>query len=328
MPPLRDLDAFALAVDRNASDPSRRPRQSVAETLKEIRFHANLRYWQFEPCFDERFENRLVAWLNNSGLTLADQEKLLRLVPDLAFIDRDDLTTLYRTAFSEQISRWIMDEEHLDFRDTELVLNSKISDSMRMTWMCGLTDSLDIAKFHHANGLTPASHRTHWHTITKFGSPQAIKDYVRRLGIVRLVVLEDIVGSGTQACKILRRAITNYTPNMPLLFVPLIISESGLANVRSSFAPNSQVSVAPTFVVPDIVHVRPAPAAHEPEFVQNARSIVARTAHRFQKHVFGFKDTGSLIVLHTNCPNIAPAMLWRKKQAWSPLFPRIPRPNA
>lgn len=324
---ISDLDAFARTADSAAYDPSARPNRSVAETLNEIRFHAEFRYWQYMPCYGENFEDRLISWLNNSGLARNDQEALLRLLPELGFIDRDDMTTLYRTAYTGQIQRWMMDQEGLDFNDSEGILDRKIGHAIRKTWICPLTDSLDISQFYHVNRIDSHSHRPLWQTLAKFGTPERIEPYLKKHDIERLVIVEDIVGSGTQACPILNRVVTDLMPGTPLLFVPLIISESGLRQMRATFATSTTVTIDPALTVPAIVHVGRSANPGEPSFVGLARSVAETTKKQFRRRAFGYRDVGSLIVLYTNCPNNTPAFLWSSKKNWTPLFPRVSRPN-
>ena len=323
------LDALAQRIDSASYVPSSRSRRSLAQILKEIRFHAESRYWQYTPCYSDVFEERLLGWVNNTGLTDAEREAMLRLVPEIAFVDRDDMMTLYQTAFRDQVHRWIMDQEKLDFRTSQSNLRRSIGAALKRTWICSLTDSLDIAQFHHINRLSTHSHRPQWRTLRHFGSPQKVRRYIRDRKIARVVLVEDIVGSGQQCCDVLRQTATALIPGVPLLFVPLIISAPGLKRVRALCRRLPHSDVSPTYVLPKIVHVHRLPAAGEPPFVADARRVIQHTAPRFPaKSVFGFRNVGALVVLYTNCPNTSPPFLWSERSDWAPLFPRVSRPGS
>ena len=150
MADVQNLNQLAAEVDGANFDPEVRYAQqehSLTSIVEEIRFHARWRYWHFTPRYKENFEPRLVEWLNNDGLRREDQVALLRLVPDLAFIDRDDMLSLYGTAFSREICRWLMDRVALDFRADESDQRRQMSQALGETWFCSVTDSFDIGQF-------------------------------------------------------------------------------------------------------------------------------------------------------------------------------------
>ena len=322
-----DLNAFAEAIDKGDYDPSARSSQSLGETVKEIRFHAEYRFWQFTPCYGDDFEHRLLAWLNNPSLTVEDKVELLRLLPDVAFIDRDDMMSLYRSAFCDNVRRWVMDQEGLDFRLSESRLRRRLDEAVSKTWICPLTDSLDISQFHHANNLSTHSQRPQWRTLQHFGSVRKIRAYVRSLGIRRLVLVEDVVGSGAQSSTVLRSVVRELVPGLPVLFVPLVTSHTGLRRAAAVLAEHRVGKVDPVVVVPRIVHVQSTVTPYEPDFVAKARSIVERTRGQFGRRRFGYGGVGSLVVLYTNCPNTTLPMIWSVRKGWRPIFPRVSRPR-
>ena len=134
-----------------------------------------------------------------------------------------------------------------------------------------------------------------------------------------------MVGSGQQVTEVLDRALTTLIPGLPLLFVPLVISAVGLARLTKLFAANRRCAIRPTLVVPKALHVRPRPTPNEPEFIAKTRAVIQRTASRIGSHAFGFDDLGTLVVPYTNCPNNAPALIWREQDDWAALFPRVSR---
>src|SRR5664279_3197775 len=119
---VRDLEVLAAALDEQYVEPDDRLNaDSFALVLREILFHYEHRYWQFTPAQagQARFPDRLLGWLNNPGLLGSDAGTLLRLVPELQFVDRDDMITLYRAAFRGPIQRWLIDILGLTFSLSE-----------------------------------------------------------------------------------------------------------------------------------------------------------------------------------------------------------------
>lgn len=330
MPPAHSLDRLAHQIDATAHDPEARyagPEPLLADTVKEIRFHAQARYWQFAPTYGTDFEERLVRWLANPGLDETDQKALLQLVPQLQFIDRDDTLTLYRAAYSQQVGRWIMDQLNLDFTQTETALKRAIRRAMRRTWLCPVTDSMDIGQFCHVNGIDTAPYRPQWWTLQRFGSAQKVQRFLHAESLERIVLLEDFVGSGRQVRKVLLFAMERLVPEVPVLFVPLVISERGVSNLRPLCSRFPHLQIQPTFVIPCNVHVRKDPQPNEPAFVQSARPVIVKTRRHFKSQPFGFNGLGTLVVSHANCPNNTPPLVWSDEGDWTALFPRVSRPG-
>jgi len=322
------LDDFAARFDSAAYDPEARhasEQRSIAATLKEIRFHARERYWQFTPTHGSNFEARLTDWINNDDLGIDDQATMLRLVPELAFVDREDMLALYRTAFMGPVCRWLMDQENIDFSGTQDDLHTKLSGALKTTWLCGITDSFDIAQFCHVNRIPSAGHRAHWRTLCEFGSSSKISEYVRSRGIKRVVLLEDMVGSGDQSCGVVASAVADLDPGIDILFVPLVISDVGLDRLETQFSNEARCTVQPVSVIPRTVHVQAQAADGEAPFVTTARTVIDRTSARFPTTAYGYRGIGTLVVLHTNCPDNTPALLWSAENGWKPLFPRVQR---
>ena len=318
------LDALAAELDGAEYDPEVRLNKSVPSytgLLKEIRLHGKHRYWQFTPSYVEDFEAGLAAWVFNSRLRQRDQKALLRLVPEIQYFDRDDFIALYRSAFLEQITRWLIDQEKIDFLGDAAAIDTAVRTALKTTWFCPITDSLDIGQFHHVNRIDAKSFRPQWRTLRSFGSEKRILKFLEKAHLTRLVLLEDFVGSGSQVSAVLRFA-TDLLPHMDLLFVPLVICERGLEQLVRK---HPEFDIRPALVIPRQVHVERTPNAHEPTFVSGLRDAIQHTHTAIGEPAFGFRDTGVLAVMYTNCPDNAPAILWKKTSNWRPLFPRASR---
>lgn len=333
----RELQQLAAELDDSTVEPEERlDTESFARLVKEIAFHSENRYWQFTPTQAglRPFMDRLYRWVRNEGLTLDDTAVLLRVVPEVQFIDRDEMMALYRAAFSGPIKRWLFDVLSLTFAGPEADRTTALLDGVDTTWFCAITDSLDIAQFHHANQISGKDHRPSWRILKAFGDQDRIRTYMRNESVARLVLLEDFVGSGTQASGPLVFAAKTL-PEYDVLFVPLIITIDGLQRVRDAVAAYPRVRVEPVFAIPRHVQVREEPEPNEPRFVADLRDLVGRTFERIKEplppdseplvEAFGFGKVGTLLVMHTNCPNNTVPLIWRRSPEWQALFPRVVR---
>lgn len=335
---LRDLQLLAIRLDSQDPDPETRLQQgTVGSVLAEILFHAGARYWQFTPTHYRtlRFEDRLWEWLDNAAVTDDDRITLLRAVPFLQFVDRDDMLALYRAAFVGPVTRWLMDQLSLDFTLPGSELRSRLKDAADETWFCPVTDSMDISQFHHVNDLAGKKQRPCWATLKAFGDIDKIAAYIRAQNVKRIVLLEDFVGSGVQTKGPVTYAATKLGAQLPVLFVPLIVSAFGLETLREGLGGQQTLTIDPVFVLPKHAHVRQEPQAAEPAMFAELRRVALSTFEIVKQprppartplaEPLGFRSSGALIVLHTNCPNNTVPLFWHDAPEWHALFPRVSR---
>lgn len=338
---LPDLDALCAQMDAADHEPAKHVGdwKPYSATLKEVRFHAKERYWHFTPTYTAEFEERLRVWLGNPGLSRSQRGALLRLVPEIQFVDRDDLLSLYRSAFRGPISRWLADAHGIQFGATASQVRKKLEAAIRETWFCPITDSMDIGQFLHINNVPGADHRPPWRVLRSFGAKQKIQEYCRQMKYRRLVVLEDFVGSGTQAAGPLEYAAQQLGRSTQILFVPLIASEAGLDHLAKKTRGFSNVQIAPVFVVPrqaQVMEVPPSGDGPDEDLLwRQLRKLVKSTFARVRKaappesapldEAFGFGSLGLLLVLYTNCPNNTLPLVWHSNNQWQALFPRVSR---
>lgn len=333
---VRELGRIAAELDEGLVEPNERlDADSNALLLREILFHDERRYWQFTPTQTGHgaFPERLYAWLTNGALMEGDAATLLRLVPEVQFVDRDDMLTLYRAAFEGPIQRWLMDILDLSFALPEDELRSRIRAGVGATWFCPVTDSFDIGQFHHANGLAGKDQRPPWRILKKFADGNKVRTYMNRESLTHLVLMEDFVGSGVQAGGPLEYAAKLL--RCPILFVPLIVTARGLERLLDLARRYSHIRVEPVFVLPAQVQVEETTTEGEYSLFTAVRDIVTRTFDVVRQPTppetealqepFGFKGIGALLVLHTNCPNNTLPLVWHGAPEWRALFPRISR---
>lgn len=288
------------------------------------------RVWDdYEPAQFDRFENRLDRWLHNVD-NENDQLTLFRLLERLFFIGRPEFESLCRAAFHGPVTRWLIDQCDINIADADA--SEQIETAIGQTWFCPATDSMRINAFLKVNGLTGKSHRPEWRSLRKFGDVEKIQTYLDAVGVRRLVLLEDFVGSGTQMSSVLRFAVNSF-PNTHVLACPLVVCPAGDI-VCSQFATAyPTVSYEPALKIAAESLITAEPVADETSLHVKVRDLTQQVSGRLgptendaasQRH-HGYKGTGAVVALYSNCPNNSLPILWDATDAWKPLFPRLKR---
>ncbi len=330
-----DLDDLALTLDQAVTEPELpMSRPLSGEILKEIRFLARQRFWQYTPSLLE-FETRFEQWLRNEAVDADSAEVMLRLVPILQFVDRDDQVALYRAAFAGPVSRWLMDCANLSFFDPEF--QQKMAIATERTWFCPITDSLDISQFCHSNGLTGQKDRPDWRTLRLFSTGERVATYLEDRGFERIVLLDDFIGSGSQSAGPIKFA-SLLSDRWPVLVVPLVILEQTFDRLASRVAKHANMTIEPVLKVPRGSQVWPSEQPGEHPLFARLRSVLDRTFDHVRVPLapetdplvrpLGFgreASPGTLIVQHTNCPNNSLSLIWHNAPNWNALFPRVAR---
>lgn len=329
------LEDLAYSLDQASFDPEVRPERTALELLKEILFLADERFWQYTPAQLRHFDARLLNWLQNRHYSVDELRTLLELVPAIQFVDRDDMAALHRAAFRSPILRWIADDCQWPIGHFLGGAQNQIDQALAETWFCPITDSMDIGQFLRVNQLAGAGARPPWKVLAAFGDFDRVRNWVTRQGYRRLVLLEDFVGSGTQAGRAIKLALEELN-NLPVLFVPLIASQEGVNKYGAMRRKYQHFSFEPVFTIPPRMHVFDAPQADEPELFQRLRQIALLSFPQVRQHQRGDNEQptyplgfsgryGLLLVQYTNCPNNTVPLIWRDGHAWSALFPRVSR---
>ncbi len=293
------------------------------------------------------FLDRLVLWLENQGIEPEDRCRLFEFASHLVYFSADDFHALNRTAFTGPITRWVIKQQGLRLDDPNFE-SSLAHHRDHRTWYCPVTDSMQISEFYHVNNIGGASHRPGFRSLREFkASGEAIAGYMTTAGFDRLVLLEDIVGTGSQTEEAVEWAAQSV--RVPVLFVPLIISPDGLNRFKkleskewSNRGAGSSLQVEPIMELDETDFIGQATEESNPLFV-----VIRELAGRIHPHVLGTtrddrkvspyspmgfhrpKDTatGATVVTYTNCPNNTIPIVHHqsRKTAWRPLFPRVER---
>jgi hypothetical protein len=279
---------------------------------------------EYEPNRYESFDDCLAKWLTN----VADEEsqiQMFRLLGHLFFVGKKQIDALQRSAYSDQIIRWIVDTHDLDIVDPQLGV--LVDNAVARTWFCPVTDSLRINGFLKVNGLNGHNHRPDWRSLEQFGDPDKVRDYVAANDIEQLVLIEDFVGSGTQMEDTVRWAAATL-PDVPILVIPLICCPGGVEKGVLLSQQLENVSFVPCLSLRPELFVSQNTQAGEPSAFSEIRGVIEAVRGRlgaFQNHPYGFGGTGALVALYSNCPDNTLPIVHSQTDTWDPLFSRIRR---
>jgi hypothetical protein len=286
-------------------------------------------FTEYVPGRDQpSFEQRLKAWLSSPG-DEDDRRLLFSLLSHLYFIGQRELDVLYRKAFRADVMWWLSDPA-VNIDDSAYV--ESLSNALDETWFCPITDSMNIAHFHHINGIRERDLRPEWRTLARLGDQNRVGEYMEARNYRRLVLLEDFIGTSTQSKSSIQWTLDSF-PDLPLLICPLVICRSGFEALDDLMGSHSNAEVRPGIVVPDRCVLGPPAQESEPEDFPQLRDLLLRLVALVdapggtpEEKAFGYGSIGAMTVLFTNCPNNAPPALHHSDSAtWSPLFPRSVR---
>ena len=278
----------------------------------------------YEPSQFDQFEDRLDRWIHNVT-DEKDQQTLFLLLGHLFFIGRPEFESLYRAAYNGPVRRWLVEQLNVNIASPAAmeVLDAGVAE----TWFCPITDSMRINSFLKVNNLAGKSHRPDWRSLRKFGAPEKIRRFIADNQIRRIVLLEDFVGSGTQMRSAVRFAAK--TTDIQILALPLVTCPDG-DKVGSQMAITfTNVSYEPVIVIPPEMLIKADPQPNDSQFFQDIRDLIVRVRARLSKperqRYHGYKGTGAVVAMYSNCPNNSLPILYDETEEWQALFPRIKR---
>jgi len=305
---------------------------------KKIAFLSEYLYYDYEPTYGTKplFDQRLVLWLQN--LQSEDYQKaLLKLVPTIFYLGREELNCLYKTAFNTQIKNWLIKNGNKNFESDDYL--GYLEGEMKNTWFCPVTDSFRINQFYHINQITSKhTFRPDWRSLKKFADKEKIIQYILAQGVKHIVLLEDFVGSGTQAkspvtfaCELIK---DERLADVNLLFVPLMICPKGVEKIDTLHADSEKFSYE------SLIKIKNSDLINEEilEYFPENEDVVQMINETFDTvkgaldneevkklEPFGYKNTGGLVVMYTNTPNNSLPLIFLESDTWSPLFKRHSR---
>ena len=281
----------------------------------------------YEPSQFDIFEDRLDRWLHNVT-DETDQQTLFLLLNYLFFIGRSEFDSLYRTAYNGHVFRWLVDQLDVDIEDPAAM--EAVNAGIEKTWFCPITDSMRINSFLKVNKLPGKSHRPDWRSLRKFGDPKKILKFVADNQIQRIVLLEDFVGTGDQMQGAIKFA-AGISADISILALPLVVCPVGDKLGISLTERYVNVSYQSVLVITPDMLIKADPQCNEPPFHQLVRDLILRVRtqlgeqysdHDSQRY-HGYKGTGAVVALYSNCPDNSLPIIHDKTEQWQPLFPRI-----
>lgn len=321
--------------------------------LNQLDYHA-AKEWRVylpaeHPDFNTSYMERLAAWIGN--LTdEADQKLLLEYALYISFFSHDDFAALNRTALDREITRWVVSQigASLEPNGGQAMHELVHEQVHKHTWFCPVTDSMDINEFHKINHLQGVGHRPHFVSLQMVAehptnpNPQIVDDWIRYMenpsrdplrhrapSLERLVLLEDVVGSGSQCLNAVKWAVANL--GKPVLFVPLILCPNGVEALRLvEQQSNGRLTIRPVVELqrsdllgPERQGWRGWPIAERLEELAQRCAVRASLG----MDTFGYRDTGCSLATFSNTPDNTLPLVHNKSLAgsWEPLFPRVYR---
>ncbi len=310
-------------------------RDEIINTLHQLRYLEKTLYCHYEPSLPPNpgYWQRLTAWINNLS-SENDKQLLFNIAVQLFFIGRKEIESMYRTAYSGPIKRWLVSLQSIPLSDPEISV--KLTSLIQETWFCPVTDSMKINEFFHINNIpTEINYRPDWHSLVKFVDAAKIIDYINKHNIKQIVLLEDFIATGSQAKRAIEFITTLRPANpIPVLIVPFILCPQALDTFTTMKLP-AHITIEPVLQLDDRHFISLVEANNSDAF--NQVKVLAEHIHlqvsdgiipnpKIKPYgPLGFQETGGLVVLYTNTPdNTIPLVHW-KSAKWNPIFPRHSR---
>lgn len=283
-----------------------------------------------QPC--PGFMGRMKLWLDNVDST-EHKIALYDLVLKIFFVGEEEFNSLYRVAFHEVIIPWVVDKESIEITSDDFT--PKIEACMSQTWFCPISDSLRINAFYHVNHIVGRDFRPDWRSLKKFADKRKVEKFIKDSKIKRIVLLEDFVGSGGQALDIID-FLRTLDVDIDILLIPLVICPKGDSNIRDALK-NDDICYRPVVRVPDSEILSFNSVGFEGrndavirEISEQYSSIMnvafkVDNDERIEIGALGYRNTGALVVMYSNCPNNTISIIHRDTEEWMPLFPRSER---
>ena len=315
--------------------------------LDQLYYHSG-REWRVylpaeHPDFSSNYMERLATWIGNLK-DETDQKILLEYALHISFFSHGDFAALYRTAFNRDITRWVASHvnANLDACGAEGFHDLVYYEIHNHTWFCPVTDSMDINEFYKVNHLKGSGHRPGFYTLQMLAESAGVPNtalvenikYYMEIGSVnrldRLVLLEDIVGSGSQCLNAVRWAVQSL--RKPVLFIPLILCPNGVGPLQvEEQQSNGLLTVRPVVELRRSDLLGPERQG-QPSWpiADSVEDLARRSAGQLGIDVgsaFGYVQTGCSLATFANTPDNSLPMIHRKSEnpKWDPLFPRIYR---
>ena len=304
--------------------------QQLYEFYKYMHKHL-YRYFEPEQAGQPKFGDRLYSWLNN--VNDDDDKKLLFcLVEWIFFLGRDDQRALFVSAYQEILVPFLAKKVTLpiDADGYTDALKNQIGNTAFST----LTDSMDINSFVHLNNIEDKFDRISIRNLINDLSDEDAQNFLSQKygNASTLVILEDFAGSGTQAGGTLAR-VCKLLDGIDVVFIPLVSTPKstkvfdGIETKYANFFCRSPIELGPHSMITEEAQLL------EPSIFEKIRKLIDQHKEQLSYEIdhkgktytvspFGFRESSTLFVQHSNCPNNSLTMIYSDYNDWNPLFPR------
>jgi len=297
--------------------------------LEEFFFHAELRYHDYlQFRGDGSLYGRLLDIMQQLG-EVRLQKAFLEITAALTFIDRSQMLSLHRDAFRRVIAPWIQSGSLSAAQMLSPGYDTRLLSVLKSFSLFSITESFGFGDFLHVNDLSGVRRPRILGEDRSAVAPLIGRLSPKSKGII---VLEDFVGTGTQATGVLLELVSNLPKSKRILFVPLIILEEGVQNLRTRLRAHG-ITIRPVLVIPQSACLQESPSKGEPNEYSRLRSLVKSTARRVMAPLddlddcpscaFGYKGSGALVVTYYNTPNNTLPLIHHRAPNWIPLFRRV-----
>ncbi|HJX84922.1 MAG TPA: hypothetical protein VJ723_11305, partial [Candidatus Angelobacter sp.] len=318
------LYKLASRWEREAREDSRNYYPYIT-LLDDLLFHAEFRfpdYIAFEQ--DGPFFHRLQNWLENLEED-AQQQVLLQSLDHLIFFDSSQMRALHRDAFRRILVPWIS-RKIMTTRDYLAEdIDERLYALLSQCALFSITESFHSPEFLKVNGLLGLSKPS---VLTE--DEGFAEQIISSTEAERIVIFEDFVGTGNQAFRILN-VVQKAARNRHIIFIPLIILETGLTNLQG--LRSKSFAIEPVITIPSSGCLTSEQHIGEPKEFSFIRALVWQTAERVMQkqgqhddapeHPFGYENSGGLVVTCHNSPNNTLPLVHHKAPLWDPLFRRL-----
>ena len=286
------------------------------------------------------FSVRLAKWIGSAQDEI-DQIRLFRLLKYLFFIGQDDLEAASKTAFSRHVLEWLISRIGINVLAADA--RQQIVQAQSLVRYTAITDSFNLGDFLRINDVQGHHIRYTWEQEKDNWDPAEFRRRVMQHGVQGetekryLVLLEDFVGSGSQAQRAVRNAQAirdGQNSAYEVLFCPLIICPEGAAWAKQLQTNFANFHYSPVLELHESAFIKPTAVQGENADYPDLRDCVTRLHPtvvgpqpvKQDYGPFGYSDTGAVLVKYDNCPDNSLPVLHRKRtNYWEPLFKRASR---
>jgi len=315
--------------DKDARIDEREQRSFVA-LLNEVLYHGEMRFTDYHQALvDGDFPERLQKWLSHvsSG---AQQKALFSILRHLLFVDESQMLSLHRDTYRRVITPWLTRGRVSAGDLLAPTFEKSVRQMMASYLICSVTESFNFSWFQSVNALVGIPK-----PVVLGEEPRTARAILTSIDCSPfdgVIVLEDFVGTGKQASRILKVVREFFGPDKRMLFAPMIILDDWLQNLVSD-PQLSDVHIEPTLTIPKAHCVRERPSDGEHSEFTLIRAVVNATASMVTRRLdeqddpptnqFGYGKCGALVITCHNASNNALPLLHHRAPQWTPLFVRV-----